>query len=396
MKPFYDNCYPKDCCHNDPCGGCKPARYSQGFPACPDPFSGSDQETDTTLSLNYGGATLNYNAERHTDTITGTQLGSIINLGDLRDVNTDSDTDAMCSELIYHKYGDCGEGCRSLEDSWTRVSIDDEGILKDNIRYVRGANVYGCPEYLNVPSNTNEYWFAGWRANGDEQQFGYYQAEPVDELPTDENGDTIVISQDPNTKQPIVGSIPLNCILSNIVGNLGMNVYGTWSKVQETPQFTLAFNNITGDFTIKWSDWNDLQSTQRAGYGVITGNVDWESSFDVQTGSMVYKLNSVYFNNATWTKDQGVTQPTRPSLTVSGVAMPSGELTQVLSVQNYGEESWSQTINITIPCNQTITVAPAQTIGPLNFAYIHVDWILDDEGYEQINFANTLSGWKDC
>lgn len=391
MKPFYRDCCPIDC---DPCGECKPARYSQGFPVCPDPFEGDWKETDTTLSLNYEGANLNYNAERHTDIITGEQLGSIINLGDLRDVNTDSDTEAMCSELIYHKYGDCGEGCRSLEDSWTRVSIDDEGILKDNIRYVRGANVYGCPEYLTVPPTLDEYWFAGWRT--ETGQFGYYQARPVDELPTDENGDTIVISQDPDTKEPIVGSIPLNCILSNIVGNLGMNVYGTWSKIQETPQFTLAFNNITGAFTIKWSDWNDLASTQRAGYGVINGNVDWEADFDITTGSMKYKINNIYFDKAVWTKDQGVTQPTSPSLTVKGIAFPSGAETTVLSVQNYGSESWSQNININIPCDQTIVVPPAQTVGPINFAYIHVDWILDDEGYEQINFANTLSGWKDC
>ena len=218
----------------------------------------------------------------------------------------------------------------------------------------------------------------------------------MDELPTDENGDTIVISQDPNTKQPIVGSIPLNCILSNIVGNLGMNVYGTWSKIQETPQFTLAFNNITGAFTIKWSDWNDLASTQRAGYGVINGNVDWEADFDITTGSMKYKINNIYFDKAVWTKDQGVTQPSSPSLTVKGIAFPSGAETTVLSVQNYGSESWSQNININIPCDQTIVVPPAQTVGPINFAYIHVDWILDDEGYEQINFANTLSGWKDC
>lgn len=192
---------------NNPCNkGCKPARYSKSFN-----LGNCDcEETDTKLSLNVSGGTLNYAAEKHTDIITGAQLGSIINFNDLRDVNIDYDFDAMCGEMIYHKYGECGDGCRSLEDAWNLFSIDSDGALQNQIKYVRGANAYGCPVFLDVPTNENQYWYAGWRPNG---QFGYYQNTPVTTLPKDSNGNTLVVSQDPTTKQPIIGPLDINSFL---------------------------------------------------------------------------------------------------------------------------------------------------------------------------------------
>ena len=44
-------------------------------------------ETDTKLSTNYTSSSLIYNAEKHTDIITGAQLGALINLADLRDTD---------------------------------------------------------------------------------------------------------------------------------------------------------------------------------------------------------------------------------------------------------------------------------------------------------------------
>ncbi len=191
-----------------PCNkGCKPARYARGF------GSGCDcpEETDTKLSINHGGATLNYSAERHADVITGSQLGGIITLPDLRDTDIDYDSfDAMCAELIYHKYGECGEGCRSVLDAWTTFALDDEGAKQNAIRYVRGANAYGCPVFLDVPSNPGQYWYAGWRTDGEgNKQFGYYQSRPVAELPKDSDGNNLVVSQDPSTKEPIIGPIKI-------------------------------------------------------------------------------------------------------------------------------------------------------------------------------------------
>lgn len=192
----------------NPCQrGCKPARYSEGFSSscdCP-------EETDTKLSIDVGGAALNYSAESHIDVITGSMLGSIITLPDLRDTDIDYDSfDSMCAELIYHKYGECGDGCRSAKDSWTTFALDDDGAKQNAIRHVRGVNAYGCPVFLDIPETPSEYWYAGWRTDGEgNKQFGYYQAIPVTELPKDSEGNSIVVSQDSNTKQPVVGPLKI-------------------------------------------------------------------------------------------------------------------------------------------------------------------------------------------
>lgn len=167
-------------------------------------------ETDTKLSTNYSNGTLIYNAERHTDIITGEQLGGIINLDYLRNVEIDEGLDGNCYELIFRKWAECGDGCRSAADKWVNFNINSEGALKCGIRYVRGANQYGCPVYLDVPDTVDEYWFGMWRpsSHGDCWEFGYVQPEPVEELPKDEDGNPIVISQMPNGK-PVIGPLQI-------------------------------------------------------------------------------------------------------------------------------------------------------------------------------------------
>ena len=212
----------------NPCGDCKkccPARYDCSFNIEASPYDPSTwmvtiggmmhkvkvpgfNETDTTLSTNYTNSTLIYNAERHTDTITGEQLGGIINLDYLRNVDIDEDLDGHCYELVFRKYAECGEGCKSALDKWTNFNINSEGALRNGIQYVRGANQYGCPVYLDEPPRTDEYWWGMWRPDdtGYGVEFGYIQPEYVDSLPTDEHGNTLVLSQDENGK-PVIGPI---------------------------------------------------------------------------------------------------------------------------------------------------------------------------------------------
>lgn len=401
------------CNHCDECcDGCKPARYGKDFFIAPDPFNDSKvdimvngalkrttiplKETDTKLSTNSADNTLTYSAERHVDTLTGKQLGGIIELGDLSDARIDEGLNGSCYELIYRKYGDCGDGCVTPLDAWSNFNINSDGAKKDYLQYVRGANAYGCPVYLDVPTDLDEYWFAGWKQDGEHKQFGYYQAT-VGDLPKDALGNYLVMSQDPNTKKPIYGPLPLDCILRNLVGNLGMNVYGTWSVIQATPAFSSTFNNVTGDFSIDWNDWQDDTKSFHIGSGKITGKVNWEANFNTENGHVDYHISSVYFDTASWTVDRGNPFQTNPTLTLKGVAIPGGEETTLINAYSYtADESWSQTLHATIPCDQTISVAPGQTVGPFNFAYIFVDWIGDDEGYLQINFQNKLQGWLGC
>lgn len=384
---------------NNPCKkGCKPARYSQGFPSCSTVFD-AQGETDTKLSLDVSGATLNYAAERHTDVITGQQLGSIINLPDLRDVNFDYDFDAMCAEFIYHKYGDCGDGCQSLENAWNLFSIDQDGAKNNQIRYVRGANAYGCPVFLDVPPTLDEYWYAGWRQDGDgNKQFGYYQAAQRPELPTDADGNYLVASQDPVTKQPIMAPLPPSNF-DNLLANLASKVTGSFTKIQETPAFTADINGVTGAFQIKWNDWwpNLGVASDHIGGGTITGVLHWTIKGDSATGSLIYNIQSIEFQTLSYKLDKGPRGYSGShNLTIKGVAIPSGTETIVLDKYLLPlDQDWSISISKVIDCNQTITLAPGQSSIPYTFCYVYNDWTpFDDEGYLQATFHNTLQGWN--
>lgn len=83
-------------------------------------------ETDTKLSTSFTNKALVYNAEKHTDTITGGQLGSLINVADLRDVDaTNADS---CDLMVYNPYCDeCGDGCKPKNARWKAYHIPDAG-----------------------------------------------------------------------------------------------------------------------------------------------------------------------------------------------------------------------------------------------------------------------------
>ena len=132
-------------CGSDPCscGGCKPAKYGCDFNIMANPFDPSIwnvtingattkvkipkiNETDTKLSTNYTSSSLIYNAEKHTDIITGAQLGSLIKLEDLRD--TEASAADSCDLLVYNPYcSDCGDGCAPKNARWTNYHIPDAG-----------------------------------------------------------------------------------------------------------------------------------------------------------------------------------------------------------------------------------------------------------------------------
>lgn len=164
----------KQPCDCDPCGKkCKPAKYGCGFDIQIDPFDPSTWivttggatrrlkvpkagETDTLLKTDYSGATLNYKSERHTDIITGKQLGSIINLNELR--NVDAPDPENCSFLTWNPgCSECGHGCTPLEAKWRPYTIPDAGdddiaAVDDNGYYhVLGKNDCGCVVEKKVP-----------------------------------------------------------------------------------------------------------------------------------------------------------------------------------------------------------------------------------------------------
>lgn len=139
-------------------------------------------ETDTKLSTNYTSSSLIYNAERHTDIITGAQLGSLIRVEDLRDtdtVNADS-----CDLLVYNPYcSDCGDGCKPKNAQWTHyhipdagdceIELDDEGyyhvLVKDDCGCIKECRLPAMPNgsvqisYIrdSVPDDPDYPWYYG-------------------------------------------------------------------------------------------------------------------------------------------------------------------------------------------------------------------------------------------
>lgn len=187
-------------CSCDPCGGgCKPARYSCDFSIQVDPYDPYvwlfDQcgkinriripkmkETDTFLRVDHGSSSLIYDAEYHRDVIDGCDLGSIISLDCLRDV--EAPDPESCDLLVFDPgCSPCGDGCKPRPAMWRNyhipdaedciVELDEDGyykvLIKDECGCIRECRLPAKPEdedkiiYLrdSVPDDPDYPWYYG-------------------------------------------------------------------------------------------------------------------------------------------------------------------------------------------------------------------------------------------
>lgn len=154
------------------CGGCQPAEYGCGFSIQADPFDQSTWlfnfcgqlhkvkipklfETCTSLSTNFSTSSLIYNSECGQNIITGSQIGELINLNDLRDVDV---TDADSCDLLVFDPGctACGAGCKPKPAQWRKYHIPDAGnceITEDSNGYyhVLVKDDCGCIKECRLP-----------------------------------------------------------------------------------------------------------------------------------------------------------------------------------------------------------------------------------------------------
>lgn len=176
------NCNPKPCdiCHKERCGACdQPCK-------CPAPFLGIEQvpnnvsvlryniagkradydysnliyqvQSDTTLIADAINRLLAYQAERHTDTITAQELGSVLHLADIGDVDTKgAETGSL---LTYQKNSTCGEGCIGLRDSWKIWTALDE--QKSSASYPMAYGPDGSPVTISRPQSPSKQYLLGW------------------------------------------------------------------------------------------------------------------------------------------------------------------------------------------------------------------------------------------
>ena len=154
-------------------------------------------ETDTSMRLDVAGRNLTYNAERHIDSFSASELGSILHIADIGDVDITGVTDN--SLFVYQKDSDCGEGCEGINNSW--VAWNEKDHLVDSVDTLMGFDGDGKPQTLNHPINTNEYYQLGW--NG-ANKISFSQPTVVATAPVDGDGKVWRLYVDPNTKQLVV------------------------------------------------------------------------------------------------------------------------------------------------------------------------------------------------
>lgn len=145
------------------------------------------QQTDTSLITDVINRLLTFKAERHTDTITARELGAILHLADIGDV--EGKKLQQGSLLTYKKNNDCAEGCygtRNVWESWNAVDGQTE-----NAYYPLAADKDGNLASIGAPSNPNNTYLLGW--NG-KNQLSYFTVTSAASKPV--NGGPVYYDED--------------------------------------------------------------------------------------------------------------------------------------------------------------------------------------------------------
>lgn len=119
-----------------------------------------EAETCTTLTVDNVARTLNYLGECQTNTISAQELGSILHLADIGDVNADSIEDNGI--LNYRKDSDCGEGCEGIDTGWVSTSPIEVG--QASLDYILGSDSDGKMMSLRPPVDTTKFNYLAWAA----------------------------------------------------------------------------------------------------------------------------------------------------------------------------------------------------------------------------------------
>lgn len=152
-------------------------------------------ETCTTLNADAVNRTLNYHGECSDQTIAAKELGSILHLGDLGDVDENSIKDNGI--LNYRKATDCGEGCESAAgDGWVSSNALDDDVATTSLEYILGTDAEGKMMSLMPPTDTATHSILTWAGAGKAKW-----AKPIvaASVPVDSNGKAWRLYIDPST-----------------------------------------------------------------------------------------------------------------------------------------------------------------------------------------------------
>lgn len=152
-------------------------------------------ETDTFLRIDKVARALKYLAEGHTNNISAKDLGSILHLGDLGDV--DMGEVEQNSLLVYQKNSECGQGCDEISNQWIAWNASDPDNLVDSAQTFMGFNENDNPVSVQPPVHTEQHYFLGWKGSN---KIGYDQ--PVETTTPSKSGDySWMLLMNPTTKR---------------------------------------------------------------------------------------------------------------------------------------------------------------------------------------------------
>ena len=206
-----DNCNKRNKC-GEPCGCAEPVFSIEAMPDDPMTLrfnvNGKSVwydfgpvvkagETCTTLNIDAVNRTLNYEGECSEQTISAKELGSILHLGDLGDVN--ANTIADNGILNYRKTGDCGEGCEGIGDGW--VSSNPIEVGAQSLDYILGSDPDGKMTSLMPPTDTTTFSYLAWAA---QNKAKWVKPTIVSSAPQDTDNKVWRLCVDPNTYEIVI------------------------------------------------------------------------------------------------------------------------------------------------------------------------------------------------
>ena len=120
------------------------------------------------------------------------------------------------------------------------------------------------------------------------------------------------------------------------------------------------------------------------GTGTLTGGLNYRYSVN-EDGSIDVELISMYLNSYVYTKTKD-NEAVNQDISFKIFDQVSGNL--VYSQPHHGSNSFTETINKTVPLNIRRRIAPHSSSGYINFIKIHDDWIHDTHGWGAVRFTN--------
>ena len=155
-------------------------------------------ETCTTLKPDITARSLIYDAECGRQVITATELGSILHLADIGDIDATTIKDNAI--LVYRKDADCGENCDG-KNGW--VGLDPSEEPDDDLDYILGSDNNGKVKSLQPPTATNKYRYLAWAAGN---KASWTRPKTVATAPRDPDDQNKVwrVYMDPSTEELVV------------------------------------------------------------------------------------------------------------------------------------------------------------------------------------------------